>query len=356
MEFTFEDETEKPLTDFKWSSLETVNWLPDKSGLLVTGRKKPQDTDQIWRVSLPDGQAEQITDDSYSLTLGSASKDFSRIVATQDSLTSSVWVAPIDNLSEARPIARAQWDVSWTTDGKIIFTAKDTIKTDIWLTSAEGGDKKQLTATGAMERYATASPDGRFLAFVSNQGEQENIWRMDADGGNPTQLTRGEGETYPTFTPDGQSIVFNSIGDGSLWRISVEGGEAVRLSEEKSNRVSISPDGTKFAYYGRLNDERKLLVKSFPECKILNEFNLSVNHANAPKIVWETNGKSLIYENIDQNHVGNLWRQSLGGGESQQLTKFTSEQIFDFGFSPDGKQLALVRGSRNADAVLLRGF
>ena len=32
-------------------------WLPDKSGLLVTGRQKPESADQIWRVSYGDGQA-----------------------------------------------------------------------------------------------------------------------------------------------------------------------------------------------------------------------------------------------------------------------------------------------------------
>jgi Tol biopolymer transport system component len=164
-----------------------------------------------------------------------------------------------------------------------------------------------------------------------------------------------DGETYPAFTPDSQSIVFNSIGDGSLWRISTEGGEAVRLSEKKSNRVSISPDGTKLAYYGRQNGKRKLLVKSFPECEILNEFEVFINRASGPKIVWATDGKSLIYENIDLNYIGNLWRQSLGG-EPEQSTNFTSEQIFDFGFSPDRSQLALVRGAWNYDAVLLKGF
>ncbi|MGI8788301.1 MAG: hypothetical protein ACR2HG_11130, partial [Pyrinomonadaceae bacterium] len=60
--------------------------------------------------------------------------------------------------------------------------------------------------------------------------------------------------------------------------------------------------------------------------------------------------------NQDLSHVGNLWRQSLDGGKPQKITDFTAEQIFDFSYSPDGKLLALVRGSWNQDAVLLKGL
>ncbi len=356
MELSLEDGTQRSLTDFNWSSLQTVTWLSDKSGILVTGREKLEGTNQIWSVSLPDGRAEQITDDSDSLVLRGVSADFSKIVATQESLNSSVWVAPADNLSEIKPIAKARFDVTWTADGKLIFPTKDTVETDIWLTNADGGDKKQLTANNFLERHVTASPDGRFIAYISTQSGRRNVWRMDIGSGDSTQITNGEGEIYPVFTPDSLTIVFNSIDDGSLWRVPVEGGEAIRLTEEKSNRVTISPEGTRFAYYGRQDNKRKILVRSFPECKLLNEFEVVINVVPGPSFAWAADGKSLVYESMDLNYVGNLWRQRLDGGEPQKLTNFTSEQIYDFAFSPDGRYLALVRGSRNYDAVLLKGF
>jgi len=121
-------------------------------------------------------------------------------------------------------------------------------------------------------------------------------------------------------------------------------------------RISISPDAAKFAYFGRKDNKRKLLIKSFPECNLLLEFEVIGNLASPPTIVWTKDGKSLIYNNHDSSFVGNLWQQSLYGGEPQKLTNFTSDQIYNFGFSPDGNWLALVRGSRNRDAVLLKGF
>ncbi|MGI8787372.1 MAG: winged helix-turn-helix domain-containing protein [Pyrinomonadaceae bacterium] len=350
------DGTEKSLTDFKWNYIESVKWLPDQSGLLVTARERAEDTNQIWRLSLPDGRAERITGDSSSLSLRGATADFSRIVASRDFLNSSIWIAPTDNLSGVQPIAKAQSNLAWTADDKIVFPARDTVKTDIWLMNADGGDKRQLTADDSLERSPATSPEGRFIVFVSDRAGQQNIWRADADGGNPTQLTFGDGEINPTFTPDGQMVVFNAVKNGSLWRVSVSGGEAAQLSAEKSLRVAVSPDGTKFAHFGRRDNKRKLFVKSFPECQPLNEFEIASGEATPGKVVWAQDGKSLIYDNNDLPEVDNLWRQSLDGGEPQKLTNFTSERIFDFSFSPDGKWLALVRGLWNSDAVLLKGF
>ncbi|MCA1624818.1 MAG: winged helix-turn-helix domain-containing protein [Acidobacteria bacterium] len=356
-EFNFKDETEKSLTDFKWNYLGTIEWLPDKSGMLVTAREKADGTDQIWWLSLPDGKAKPITNNADSLELKGASVDFSKIIAQQEFLNSSVWVAPTNDLSNVQAIAKAQWDMAWTADGKIIFPARETIKTGIWLTNPDGSDKKQITSNDSLERSPTVSPEGRFVVFVSTRSGRQNIWRMNADGGNQTQLTDGEGENNPTFTPDGQSVVFNSIKGGSLWKVSVEGGEAVQLCNgEKSLRVAISPDGKKFAYFGRKDNKRKLLIKSFPECNLLLEFEAAESRASPAKIVWAKDSRSLIYDHEDATRVGNLWRQSLDGGEPQKLTNFTSDQIYDFGFSPDGNWLAFVRGVRSHDAVLLKGF
>jgi len=50
--------------------------------------------------------------------------------------------------------------------------------------------------------------------------------------------------------------------------------------------------------------------------------------------------------------VQNLWmKQPIAGAPEQQLTHFTSGLIWDFRYSPDGKLIAIARGSNKSDAV-----
>ena len=64
-------------------------------------------------------------------------------------------------------------------------------------------------------------------------------------------------------------------------------------------------------------------------------------------------GKAFAYGIFD-NSVGNIWVQPLDGSAPRALTNFTSEEIRDFNWSADGKELAVVRGHTDSDVVLLR--
>jgi Tol biopolymer transport system component len=65
-------------------------------------------------------------------------------------------------------------------------------------------------------------------------------------------------------------------------------------------------------------------------------------------------GHNAIAYPITQDGVSNLWMQPADGGAMTQLTHFPSEEITSFGWSPDGKTLAVSRALENADVVLLK--
>jgi hypothetical protein len=52
----------------------------------------------------------------------------------------------------------------------------------------------------------------------------------------------------------------------------------------------------------------------------------------------------------------NVWIQPVVGGPPQQLTRFVSDEVQTFAWSPDGRYLALSRGTDIRDAVLIRNF
>jgi len=51
--------------------------------------------------------------------------------------------------------------------------------------------------------------------------------------------------------------------------------------------------------------------------------------------------------------VENIWQQPLDGSLPKPITNFTSDRIFSYDWSDDGKTLAVIRGAWTADMVLL---
>ena len=68
---------------------------------------------------------------------------------------------------------------------------------------------------------------------------------------------------------------------------------------------------------------------------------------------FSDDGKAVVYP-TRANGVDNLWLQPLDDSKGKQITDFTSERIYDFHWSFDRKQLALVRGHTDSDVVLIR--
>lgn len=110
-----------------------------------------------------------------------------------------------------------------------------------------GGEATLLTASSnnALNFHPAISPDGRRIAFISDRSGQNNVWVMDADGGNarPVFLHRETRFMQPAWAPDGRSLVavrvFPTPGRGwhrqtsELWRLSLEGRPPTRLLGER---------------------------------------------------------------------------------------------------------------------------
>lgn len=345
-------------TDFKWHHVAGVVWLPDQNGLLVTARLKNDEPQQLWKISIPDGEVKKITDTQNNFASISATRDLSEILLIQNARSSNLYLASSVAPDNIQPLAPASEGVVWTPEGDLIYTSHSTGNDNIWRLEANKINQKQLTTEDSTDINPQISPDGRYIAFISDRAGKYNVWRMNADGSNPVQLTNGDGEQSPVFTTDGQFVVFNSMKDKSLWQVSIEGGASEQIAGGKrAYHISISPDGTKFAHFAKKDNRPIIAVKTFPDGASLQEFAIPEGFFAGRNIVWTNeNGGALIYNAEDANSVGNLWRQSLDGAPPQKLTNYVADEIFYFNFSPDGSQLALVRGSWNHDVVLVKGF
>ena len=99
----------------------------------------------------------------------------------------------------------------------------------LWVMTAAGDEQTQLTSTADSEEDEPAwSPDGAWLAFVSNSGKDgsgrpnNDIWAIEMSTLRHSQLTtNGSDDRSPVFTPDGKFVVFvsNRGYKWNIWRI-----------------------------------------------------------------------------------------------------------------------------------------
>ncbi|HJV32137.1 MAG TPA: hypothetical protein VJ558_08060, partial [Bacillales bacterium] len=95
---------------------------------------------------------------------------------------------------------------------KIAFASNRTGNSNIWVMNADGTNPTQLTNVPFDDKNPTWSPDGNQIAFASNRAGDidliDSIWVMDNDGTNITQLTNDEDDNQPAWSPDGTQIAF----------------------------------------------------------------------------------------------------------------------------------------------------
>ena len=351
-----DDSTERRLTEARWQQVGQPQW--SKDGLLITAGERSTGPQQIWHISLADGAAKRVShdlNDYYGLSLTS---DGRRLMAVQDQVVSSFWVAEGKNFSDAKEISSeigSLNDLAWTADGRIVYMSNAGGICDIWIMYADGSNRRQISVGSQAGRGITVSPDGRRIAFSSERSGNANVWSLNIDGSDLKQLTAGSGEFYPQFTPDGQWIIYQQ-GDiePALWKLPSSGGEPTQITATRASRPAISPDSKLVAYHyldpevdgsrwsiGIVSVEGGERIKRF-------DFPPSVTQR---LVRWATGGRSVAFVNTLKGG-SDIWLQPIDGGPVKQYSGLKAENIFAFDWSPDGRRLAFIRGVETSDVVL----
>lgn len=151
----------------------------------------------------------------------------------------------------------------YSADGKrIAFTQNS----QIWTMNADGTNPTQLTATAlGSSTPGSWSPDGTQIVFHTNRdplppnppagSNATEIYTMNADGSSQTRLTTNlRMDSHPSWSPDGRKIVFRSNvdGDHDVYTMNPDGSEVTNLtttSPAEDSGPDWSPDGAQIAFH-----------------------------------------------------------------------------------------------------------
>lgn len=352
-----------------WKNFDSMVWLRDGSGFLLVARENDSATNQIWRISYPDGVAQPITNDLNDYTGISVSADGAALLTAKSETVSSLWTyAPQEKaatqLSADSPTLDGANGLSLTPDGHLLFSRREGKFVDIWVADSDDKNPRRLTSDSRSNFSPLMTPDGRYIIFNSNRSGTYRIWRMDADGRNAVQLTAEDvnnSDFNPIVAPDGQHVVFNRnyVGDSqpseilSVSIIDKSPGSVLRVPQHSVFLPQISPDGKRLMYtsYAVESIIRTVYVAAF-DGSVAGAVEKSAPYSLMNIMKWSPDGKTFTYVNAEG--IQNIWQMSPDGTQKQPITDFKSGRIFNYTWGANGKTIFIVRAIVNSDLVLIR--
>ncbi len=263
----------------------------------------------IWRIASAGGVPSQVTrhqDDGVQFP--SMSPDGSTIAyenefeiwtlkvgqTTPTKVTIDLAFDPKTNLTRSVETQNRPDGFAITSDGD--YAAIDT-HGEIFIvpTDPEFGEKRQVTTNSWRQRNQEFSPNGRWLAYTSDESKEEEIWVFDRDSGTSKKLTTHPSfKTISGFSPDSSRLAW--VANNRLFVTVVDSGVTTELGYNLAGGYNItgwSPDGNWLAYVKRDRDQNADVF--LMEIATKAEHNITQNPWNDGQATITPDGKSVVF-------------------------------------------------------------
>jgi dipeptidyl aminopeptidase/acylaminoacyl peptidase len=228
--------------------------------------------------------------------------------------------------------------------------------TDLWLLPVAGGPARQLTSDPAPDTQPAVSPDGRWIAFVSRRGkdEQSQIYVIPVDGGEARRLTDvPTGASVPKWFPDNRRIAFVS----SIWTdLASWEDQGKRLKEREDSKMSAKVwDHAPISYWDHFLDDREthlfaIDLSGGEPVAITRQsgYSLSRQETDASSYDISPDGTEVAFSaNLDKSGVDTnfdvIILPSCGCQPARDITTDNAANDGDPRYSPDGRYLAFTQ-------------
>ena len=333
-------------------------WLRDGSGLLLETNNF--DRGELGFVSYPQGEFRSISQTTSEYWGIGLTADGQTLAAVLVNPTWNVYLLPSAG-GEPRQITSGQpvLSVSWTRDGKILSELDGALG----LIDPANGSRSALPSTSDAV-IPSACRDGHHILFfrIGNHPARLQLWRMDLTDNSSQLLSTGPDVLYPLCSPDSKWAYYYDEQQAGIMKAPMDGSPPSKVVSTNFTEFDFSPNG-KLLVYGSLVENKSgtyqrfidflSLDSSTPPRPVLADPRFALEDMPfARHLRFAPDGKAVAY-GIQENSVGNIWLQPLDGSAPRALTHFPSELIASFNFSRDGRFLAVVRGHRDSEVVLL---
>jgi eukaryotic-like serine/threonine-protein kinase len=353
-----------PLRSRRWRDLRSLEWLPDGSGLVAAAREKTGAPLQVWVIPYPSGEARRMTTDLDEYYAVSATANAKQIAVVQTETVGNLWVAPAASPDKGKQVTSGRSDgligLAWAADGRIVYTSNPGGNWDMWITDAAGGNPRQLTFESYLHQSPAVCGNGQTVVLNADEKGVNRLDRLDLQSGISTHLTDGPSDTFAACPPNGKWVYYQSAtpdGQAHIFKVPLEGGKPSIVVEGLSFVPKVSLDGTRLAY-ATLGKNGAGVVRVIPiegSSPIAELEEPPTTDSGGAVYKFSPDGRALVISDV-RTGVSNLWALPLDGSAARQLTHFDSGKIFYFSYSPDGKSLAIARGSVSSDVLLLTNF
>lgn len=264
--------------------------------------------------------------------------------------------APLPNAEPLQVTSGDAWEGEpvLSPDGRrIAYTSDETGVPEVCLIDAQGENPVRLTGPGSPSRQPAWFPDGKDLAYVSEAGGGSSIWKIPASrGGGGSAALLIPRATDPAISPDGARIAFVRPGptvDMRIWVASIAApADSVMLTHDGEGTwdhagPAWSPDGKSICYAASrglwivpaAGGAAKPLARDEPD----------------QEPVWDHDGRYVYFASYREGTLA-IWRIAADGGHPQRLTIGTGPESHP-SVSQDGVMLAYTTGITGREMLLL---
>ena len=234
----------------------------------------------------------------------------------------------------------------WAPDGnRIAFELDDGDQTDLWVVNADGTGLTNLTETADFSEHRPDwSPDASTIVYWRrpNDAGGGEVWSIGADGSAAESLaTEGTNDWKPRWSPDGSLIAFTSDRNGTeaIFTMAPDGSDVGELTAELAFNPEWSPNGTHIAFESTRDGDQEVYVMASDGS---DQVNLSNSAESEIGTEWFPDSQAFLFSGHRSGSY-HIFVASIDGSDPVQLTTGDGVTNQNANVSPDGNHIIFAR-------------